>query len=193
LPDPLPHQGVLAADALTARGVHVDPLAWVDHQSPLWNAYFTRISEPRSAPYLDGLREFMRRRAGGQRGADGVISFTISWVVTPLAPPGVELRAESRVRARIAVLLDTSRSMRFPAAPGGPSRAEAMLAEVTLTRYRGGQLGDFTTRLALQEEAKSLPFGAVWDYYSASKGVPVGENWLAEIKRYEKDVLSQRQ
>ncbi|HWE25951.1 MAG TPA: glutamine amidotransferase [Myxococcales bacterium] len=44
-----------------------------------------------------------------------------------LLEPGVELRAESRVRARIALLLDTSRSMRFPAAPNGPSRAEAML------------------------------------------------------------------
>src|SRR5438552_16127765 len=44
-----------------------------------------------------------------------------------LLEPGVELRAESRVRARIALLLDTSRSMRFPAAPGGPSRAEQML------------------------------------------------------------------
>src|SRR5712675_1237413 len=48
-------------------------------------------------------------------------------LVVLLLEPGVELRAESRVRARIAVLLDTSRSMRFPAAPGGPSRAEAML------------------------------------------------------------------
>ena len=52
--------------------------------------------------------------------------------------------------------------------------------------------GDFTTRLALQEEIKSLPFGAVWDYYCEKKGVPVGENWLAEVKLYEKDVLSQR-
>jgi L-rhamnose isomerase len=53
--------------------------------------------------------------------------------------------------------------------------------------------GDFTTRLALQEEAKTLPFGAIWDFYCESKGVPVGENWLAEVKRYEKTVLSQRQ
>ena len=52
--------------------------------------------------------------------------------------------------------------------------------------------GDFTTRLALQEEAKTLPFGAVWDYYCESQGVPVGEDWLAEVKRYEKEVLSQR-
>jgi len=44
-----------------------------------------------------------------------------------LLEPGVELRAESRVRARIALLFDTSRSMRFPAAPNGPSRSEAML------------------------------------------------------------------
>lgn len=52
--------------------------------------------------------------------------------------------------------------------------------------------GDFTTRLALQEEAKSLPFGAVWDFYCEQKGVPVGDAWLAEIKSYEKNVLSKR-
>ena len=52
--------------------------------------------------------------------------------------------------------------------------------------------GDFTSRLALQEELKTLPFGAVWDYYCETKNVPVGENWLANIKRYEKSVLSRR-
>ena len=52
--------------------------------------------------------------------------------------------------------------------------------------------GDFTTRLALQEEAKSLPFGAVWDFYCESQGVPVGDHWLAEVKSYEKTVLSKR-
>ena len=52
--------------------------------------------------------------------------------------------------------------------------------------------GDTTARLALQEEARSLPFGAVWDYYCETKGVPVGEAWLAEVKRYEKNVLSKR-
>jgi L-rhamnose isomerase len=52
---------------------------------------------------------------------------------------------------------------------------------------------DFTMRLALQEEIKSLPFGAVWDFYCESKNVPVGEKWLAEVKRYEKEVLAKRQ
>jgi L-rhamnose isomerase len=52
--------------------------------------------------------------------------------------------------------------------------------------------GDFTSRLALQEEAKTLPFGAVWDYYCESKNVPAGETWLAEVKSYEKNVLSKR-
>jgi L-rhamnose isomerase len=44
----------------------------------------------------------------------------------------------------------------------------------------------------LQEEAKSLPFGAVWDFYCESKNVPVGEKWLTEVKRYEKEILSRR-
>ena len=52
--------------------------------------------------------------------------------------------------------------------------------------------GDFTTRLALQEEAKTLPFGAVWDYYCQQQGVPVGDAWLAEVKSYEKNILSRR-
>lgn len=52
--------------------------------------------------------------------------------------------------------------------------------------------GDYTTRLALSEEFKSYPFGAVWDYYCAKMGVPVREEWLAEVKRYEQDVLLKR-
>ena len=52
--------------------------------------------------------------------------------------------------------------------------------------------GDNTTRLALQEESKALPFGAVWDYYCESKGVPLGEAWLAAAKAYERNVLSKR-
>ncbi|MFC0214557.1 L-rhamnose isomerase [Paenibacillus chartarius] len=52
--------------------------------------------------------------------------------------------------------------------------------------------GDYTTRLALTEEFKTYPFGAVWDYYCASKGVPVREEWLAEVKAYEQEVLLKR-
>lgn len=52
--------------------------------------------------------------------------------------------------------------------------------------------GDYTTRLALMEEFKSYPFGAVWDYYCAKMGVPVREEWLAEVKTYEKEVLLKR-
>lgn len=52
--------------------------------------------------------------------------------------------------------------------------------------------GDYTARLALFEEAKTLPFGAVWDAYCESSGVPVGEAWLAEVKGYERDVLAKR-
>ena len=52
--------------------------------------------------------------------------------------------------------------------------------------------GDYTSRLALMEEAKTLPAGAVWDYYCAKQGVPVSEAWLAEVKSYERTVLARR-
>jgi L-rhamnose isomerase len=67
------------------------------------------------------------------------------------------------------------------------------LLEPTAKLRAAESAGDYTTRLALQEEIKSLPFGAVWDFYCETKGVPAGEAWLAEVKRHEKDVLSKRQ
>jgi L-rhamnose isomerase len=52
--------------------------------------------------------------------------------------------------------------------------------------------GDLTTRLALLEELKGMPWGAVWDQYCEKQGVPVGAAWLAETKRYENAVLNKR-
>jgi L-rhamnose isomerase len=52
--------------------------------------------------------------------------------------------------------------------------------------------GDLTGRLALMEELKTLPFGAVWDYHCLARDVPVGPDWLAEVRAYERDVLSRR-
>jgi L-rhamnose isomerase len=52
--------------------------------------------------------------------------------------------------------------------------------------------GDNTARLALQEELKTLPFGAVWDYHCQQSGVPVGQAWLEDVRMYERKVLSKR-
>jgi len=52
--------------------------------------------------------------------------------------------------------------------------------------------GDGLSRLALREEAKALPFGAVWDRYCVMMGVPPGDEFISEIARYEADVLRGR-
>ena len=52
--------------------------------------------------------------------------------------------------------------------------------------------GDFTGRLALIEEAKTLPFGAVWDYYCLTQDVPVWPEWLDVVHEYEQNVTSKR-
>ena len=49
-----------------------------------------------------------------------------------------------------------------------------------------------TSRLALTEEYKTYPFGTVWDYFCEKNGVPVGADWLKEVKKYEAEVLSKR-
>ena len=45
--------------------------------------------------------------------------------------------------------------------------------------------GDFTGRLALLEELKSLPVGAVWDYHCFKHSVPTGMAWLQKVRAYE--------
>lgn len=52
--------------------------------------------------------------------------------------------------------------------------------------------GDYTSRFALLEERKSMPWGAVWAYYCMTKGVPADAGWLSKVKDYEEKVLSAR-
>ena len=66
------------------------------------------------------------------------------------------------------------------------------LLEPTAELERCEESGDYTRRLALMEEAKTMPFGAVWDYYCLRASVPVGSEWLEQVTRYEKQVLSGR-
>ena len=47
------------------------------------------------------------------------------------------------------------------------------------------QSGDYTARLALLEELKTLPIGAVWDHYCLTQSVPVGTRYIEAIRRYE--------
>jgi len=54
------------------------------------------------------------------------------------------------------------------------------------------QSGDFTSRLAILEELKTLPFGAVWDYYCLKQQTAVSTDWISEVKKYENNVLSKR-
>ena len=52
--------------------------------------------------------------------------------------------------------------------------------------------GDFTRRLVLLEELKTLPFGVVWDEHCRRQSVPVGTAWFDEVRSYERAVLSKR-
>jgi L-rhamnose isomerase len=52
--------------------------------------------------------------------------------------------------------------------------------------------GKYFERLAMLEELKTKPFGAVWDYWCLINDTPAGEDYIAEVQRYEKEVLSKR-
>ncbi len=68
---------------------------------------------------------------------------------------------------------------------------QALLEPIeTLRRHEAK--GEGFERLALLEEGKSLPWGAVWDMFCLRNGVPVGEEYIAEIEKYEAEVTSKR-
>ena len=66
------------------------------------------------------------------------------------------------------------------------------LLEPTKKLRQMEESGDWTSRLAMLEELKTLPFGAVWDYYCIKQDVPSKSDWLKEVKDYETRVTSLR-
>ena len=65
-----------------------------------------------------------------------------------------------------------------------------LLPSETLAQYQAE--ANYTKVLAVTEEMKTLPFGLVWDEYCQRCGAPVGMDWIAEIDKYEAEVLSKR-
>ncbi|MEH2920613.1 L-rhamnose isomerase [Samsonia erythrinae] len=67
------------------------------------------------------------------------------------------------------------------------------LLEPTETLRKLEQSGDYTARLALLEEQKSLPWQAVWEHYCQRHDVIPGSEWLQQVRQYEHTILTQRQ
>ena len=67
----------------------------------------------------------------------------------------------------------------------------AMLEPVDML-YKAEDEKDFTRRLALMDEFKTLPSNAVWEYYCMSNSVPESIEWLEDLKQYEKNVMFKR-
>lgn len=71
------------------------------------------------------------------------------------------------------------------------SLLQAFLEPLDLLRKYEDE-GKLFQRLALLEEEKTLPFGAVYDYFNLKNNIPVGETFIAEVEKYENEVLSKR-
>ncbi len=52
--------------------------------------------------------------------------------------------------------------------------------------------GSFTELMVMNEALKEYPFGDIWDAFCEMEQVPLRQEWLAEVKEYEKNVLSKR-
>jgi L-rhamnose isomerase len=77
---------------------------------------------------------------------------------------------------------------------GTRSMLKALLAALLepIENLRKWELeGDYTRRLATLEELKTLPLGAIWDYYCEKNNVPVGISWIEDVKKYETKILDE--
>jgi L-rhamnose isomerase len=78
----------------------------------------------------------------------------------------------------------------------GMRNARKALLNACLADYKTMQTaeteGDYTKRLAMLEERKSMPASAIWDYYCMKHDIPVGMDWYKQVKKYEEEVLSKR-
>jgi L-rhamnose isomerase len=68
---------------------------------------------------------------------------------------------------------------------------QALLEPLAILRGYEAE-GKYFERLALLEEAKALPWNAVWDMFCSKNNVPVGEDFITDIQKYEADVTSKR-
>ena len=68
---------------------------------------------------------------------------------------------------------------------------QALLEPIAILREYEAN-GQYFERLALLEEAKALPWNAVWDYFCLKNNIAVGENYIREVQQYEKDVTAKR-
>jgi L-rhamnose isomerase len=78
---------------------------------------------------------------------------------------------------------------------GARSAQKCLLAALLQPASRLRELedaGDYTERLVQMEESKTLPLGVVWGEHCLRQNVPADRQWLAEVKRYEREVLSSR-
>ena len=106
------------------------------------------------------------------------------------------VRADALDRAYLALdYFDASINRIIAWTVGARNARKALLSallEPTETLKKLEAEGDNSSRLALQQELLTLPFGAIWDEFCERQNVPVGVKWLEMAKQYEKDVLSKR-
>ena len=106
------------------------------------------------------------------------------------------VRAEALNRVHLALdFFDASMNRVGAWVLGARATLQALLSALLEPRRELGEAqraGDSLARLALLEEAKVMPLGAVWDYYCLSVGTPAGKKWREEVDRYDADVTSKR-
>lgn len=106
------------------------------------------------------------------------------------------VRSNALARVHLALdFFDASISRVAAWVLGGRATLKALLLALLEPRALLSQYeaeGDFSSRLALLEESKTLPFGAVWDFYCLQMGVAVGMAWREEVRKYDERVTSRR-
>jgi L-rhamnose isomerase len=140
--------------------------------------------------YLDELLLHVSR--GVRWDSDHVVTFTDD--LQAIAQEIVRAQALERVHIGLDYF-DASINRLAAWTIGARNTLRALLNALLEPRAMLNQMeaeGDFSSRLALQEELKVLPANAVWDHYCQTQGAPVGMAFMDIIKDYEQRELAKR-
>ncbi len=142
-------------------------------------------------PFVPGVLLHVSR--GVRWDSDHVVTFTDE--LNDLARELVRSGRLARVRIGLDYF-DASINRVGAWAIGARSTRKALLAaylEPRAALLAADAADDGFARLALLEEAKALPWCAVWDEYCARSGAPADSALVASVKAYEKKVLPERE
>jgi len=188
------HPTESVADKLSSVMLYLDEILLHLSRGVRWDSdhVVTLADEPRAIAEEIVRGGFLGRVHIGLDYFDASINRVAAWVIGARTTQKALLIALLEPIERLRELESGAGDWGLGARSGGSAAELSPSPQSPAPSLQPERAADLTSRLALLEELKTMPFAAAWDYYCLKHDVPIGPAWLDEVKAYERTVLAQR-